>query len=241
MRVHQQCAFVLHTRPYSESSWLVEIFSQDFGRLTLIAKGARRTKSKLRGVLLPFQPLLISWSGKGELPVLTHAELASAPLTLTGAALSCGFYVNELLVRLLHRHDPHKTLFRAYADTLNSLSLTGQQETKLRSFEKALLRELGYALAVEADADTQEPIERESMYRYIPEQGAFKVTSTNGKGLCVKGATLLAIAREQWSDPDSLRETKYLMRGVLRHFLGDKPLHSRRLFNDLRRANDADS
>jgi len=221
---------VLHRRPYSESSWLVDIFSLHYGRLTLLAKGARRTKSKLRGTLQSFQPLLVGWAGKGSLPVVTDAEPVSYSAPLTGSAVNCGFYVNELLIRLLHPHDPHAALFEVYAQTLTRLNGPDAQESQLRRFEKALLKELGYGLALDSAADTQEPIDGESHYRYVPERGAFKINPQDSNGLCVQGSTLLAIAKEEWVNRQELTESKRLMRAVLGHFLRGKPLHSRRMF-----------
>jgi len=123
MRVHHQAAYVLVNRPYSETSWIVEVFTRDYGRFSLMAKGARRIKSKLKGALQPFQPLLISWVGKGEMPILTSAEIDQeqydfAAHDLQGDALVCGFYCNELMVNLLHRHDPHAELFERYHKTI---------------------------------------------------------------------------------------------------------------------------
>jgi len=159
MRVHQQQAYVLLNRPYSETSWLVEVFSRDYGRLTLMAKGARRIKSKLKGSLLPFQPLLLSWVGKGEMPTLTSAEIDQSGYRLLdhelkGDALVCGFYCNELIINLLHRHDPHTKLFDDYHAVIMSLSKNlGPENVEskkmtlanlLRRFEQVLMRETGY-------------------------------------------------------------------------------------------------
>ncbi len=230
MRVYQEPGFVLHRRPYRESSWLVEVFALHYGRLTLLAKGARRTKSKLRGPLQSFQPLLVGWAGRGSLPVLTDAEPAAGPRPLAGPAIGCGFYMNELMMRLLPAHDAHPALFEMYSQTVETLSEPVCLESQLRCFEKALLKELGYGLMLDVAADTHEPIDGESRYRYVPERGAFKIAAGDSGGLCVSGSTLQAIAREQWGSQRERRESKQLMRGVLGHFLDGKPLHSRRMF-----------
>jgi DNA repair protein RecO (recombination protein O) len=230
MRVQQEPGFVLHRRPYRESSWLVDVLARHYGRLTLLAKGARRTKSKLPGTLQPFQALLLSWAGRGNLPILTAAEAVSYSAPLTGAAVNCGFYMNELVMRLLPSHDAHPGLFDVYAHTFEQIHEKEAQELQLRRFEKTLLKELGYGLALDMAADTREPIDGASRYRYVPERGAFKVGPQEAGGLCVQGSTLLAIANEQWPSRQELVESKRLMRAVLGHFLGERPLHSRRIF-----------
>src|SRR3970282_94597 len=135
MRIHQQPAYVLHHRDYSETSLLLEVFRAHNGRIGLIAKGARRASSRMRVILKPFQRLLIGWSGKGELAVLTGAEQDAGAPALAGAALYCGFYLNELLLRLLHRHDPHEALFAAYRIALDALGRGGAHEAAMRVFE----------------------------------------------------------------------------------------------------------
>lgn len=238
MRVQQQPAFVLHARNYSETSLILEVFTPQHGRVGLIAKGARRPPSRLRAVLAPFQPLLIGWSGRGELMILTGAEPDGAAYGLQGEVLYCGFYLNELLMRLLHRHDPHENLYAAYRDTLTALvQSTGRFEVALRLFEKRLLRELGYGLMLEHDADDRAPIAADALYEYIPERGPIRIRhpelNTRAQGVRVYGDSLLALANEQLSEPRALREAKVLMRTLLAPHLGDRPLHSRRLFRQL--------
>ena len=156
MRVHHQPAYVLVNRPYSETSWIVEIFSREYGRLTLMAKGARRIKSKLKGTLIPFQPILVSWTGKGEVPTLTAAEIDQTDYKLIehelrGDALVCGFYCNELIVNLLHRNDPHGALFDRYHSTIMALSQAVSDDVLplvLRKFEQVVMKETGYQLSL---------------------------------------------------------------------------------------------
>jgi DNA repair protein RecO (recombination protein O) len=230
VRVEREPAFVLHTRDYRETSLIVEVFTRHYGRLGLIAKGAKRPKSGQRGVLRPFQPLLVSWMGKGELATLTGTEAAGASLGLTGQSMFCGFYVNELLMRLLHRHDAHENLFDVYGSTLRELKDDPGGERTLRLFEKHLLRELGYALILDREAGSSRPISPDCIYRYDPERGP--VPAGEGRdGVQVRGATLLALDEGTLADPDDLRELKHLMRSVLAVHLGGKPLHSRRLFH----------
>lgn len=238
MRVQQQPAFVLHTRSYSETSLLLEVFTPQHGRIGLIAKGARRPQSRLRAVLAPFQPLLISWSGRGELMLLTGAEPDGADYGLQGEILYCGFYLNELLMRLLQRQDPHEQLYGAYVETLKLLAQGASRfEAALRLFEKRLLRELGYGLMLEHDVADRSPIAAEALYEYIPERGPVRIhnpeLNTRTQGVRLVGGSLLALANDDLSDPRALREAKLLMRTLLAPHLGERPLHSRHLFRQL--------
>ncbi|MFZ0487305.1 MAG: DNA repair protein RecO [Arenicellales bacterium] len=230
MRVQKEPSFVIHTRPYSETSLYVEMFSRHYGRLTAIAKGARRQKSKFRGVLLPFRPLLGGWSGKGEIPVLTLAEPAQSWTDMRGQSVLCGFYVNELVIRLLHRYDAHPELFDYYADTMSRLRQGGDFEDILRLFEKCLLRELGYAMNLEFDADGHREIDPALRYRYIPHLGAVTEDNHRKGGIPVSGATLRALRDETFTDERELKECKRLMRAMISHQMENRPLYSRKLF-----------
>lgn len=228
MRVAKQTGYVLHTRPYKESSLLVELFTREHGRLTVLAKGARRLKSRQRGVMRPFLLLMLSWSGRGELPVLTQAEALSRAHALDGGGLWCGFYLNELLVRLLHRYDAHAVLFDRYAGSLEALSENNHNEVVLRLFEKKLLSELGYALDLTTESNTGLAVDIHNRYRYIPVQGLVKSRNGEpGNSDTISGASLLALANEDFADPRTLIEAKRLMRKVIGYYLGGKPLHSR--------------
>jgi DNA repair protein RecO (recombination protein O) len=234
MRVQQQLGCVLHTRDYSETSLTLEVFTARFGRLGLLAKGARRPSSRLRGLLKPFQPLLLSWSGRGELPVLTGAEPDGDTLLLAGPALYCGFYLNELLMHLLHRNDPHESLYGAYRQTLAALSAPHHAEAVLRLFERRLLDEVGYGLVLDRDVADNAPIDPEAWYDYVPERGPVRCASSEharAQGILVRGASLIALNSNDLSRPEALREAKRLMRAILARYLGDKPLHSRKLFH----------
>src|SRR4051812_22703035 len=150
-------AFVLHNYPYRETSLIVEAFTRAFGRVSLLARGARRPRSPMRGVLLSFQPLLVSWFGKGELRTMARAEWVGGQPLLQGEALLCGFYLNELILRLLPREDPHEALFLQYRSALQQLASvstgSGDSGPVLRAFEKSLLKELGYAMVLDRDGD----------------------------------------------------------------------------------------
>ncbi|MDZ7841350.1 MAG: DNA repair protein RecO [Gammaproteobacteria bacterium] len=230
MRVHKEPGFVIHTRPYSETSLYVELFSRQYGRLTTIAKGARRQKSKFRGVLLPFRPLSTGWTGKGEIPILTLAEPAGLWAEMRGQSILCGFYVNELVIRLLHRHDAHPGLFDDYADTMARLRRGEAHESILRLFEKRLLGELGFAMNLHHEAGGQREIDPGRRYRYIPHIGAVTEDSERKGGIPVSGAALHALRTEALDTPLELKECKRLMRAMISHQMENRPLHSRKLF-----------
>jgi DNA repair protein RecO (recombination protein O) len=227
-----QEAYVLHAYPYRETSLLVEALTRGSGRLSLVARGARRPRSATRGALMAFQPLTLSWYGKGEVKTLAHAEWTGGQPLLRGEALLCGFYLNELLVRLLAREDPHEQLFDRYRDTLRQLSAGEDSPPILRAFEKALLRELGYALTLDREAGSGRAIDPQGLYTYDPERGPVEL---NGRGadLQISGRTLLDVAREDFTDPQTLAQAKALMRALIDHRLEFQPLNSRRIFREL--------
>lgn len=249
-RVSLQPAFVLHHRPYRDTSALLEIFTPEFGRVGLVARGLRSAKSRLQGVVQPFRPLLVSWSGRGELATLTGCEADGGFIRLDGPLVLSGFYLNELLLRLLHRHDPHPALFECYAQTLQLLQqpeaapqeradgavaeiapgLTEQRA--LRVFEKHLLREIGYALMLDHEAESGAPIEPGEAYNYHLERGPLRCGAGVSAGVRMQGSSLLALLHETLHDASSLRESKHLMRAALGVYLGSKPLQSRELYID---------
>lgn len=230
-RQDQQPVFVLHTYPFKETSLVVELFSRDFGRIAAVAKGARRPRSAMRGMLQAFQPLQATWSGKSELRTLHGLDWGESLLLLQGEALMCGFYLNELLLRLLPREDPHEALFAFYAQTLHRLAASAAPAPTLRRLELRLLQELGYAVPLTARPDGT-PVQAEMAYLYVPEQGAM-APDTPATGVQLRGKTLLDMAAEDYSDPLTLQQSKLLMRMLLAHYLGDKPLHTRQLLMDL--------
>ena len=229
-RVDLEPALVLHARSWRETSLLVEAFSRSHGRLGMIARGARRPKSKLRGLLQPFVPLLLSWRGRGELATLTAAESEGGVAPLAGAAAVVGFYVNELLLRFLHRHDPEPALFDHYRSALDAIACGSDPEPVLRIFEKRLLQAAGYALELEHEAGSGLAIEPDAKYRYTTDAGPEPWSSGTGSGVCVSGATLLALAREELADPLALREAKRLMRAIIDEHCGGREFASRSLW-----------
>jgi DNA repair protein RecO (recombination protein O) len=234
-RVERETAFVLHAYPYSETSLLVEAFSRLHGRLPLLAKGARRAGSPLRGSLLAFQPLSLAWSGRGEVRTLVRCEWLGGQPMLKGDRLLCGFYLNELLMRLLPREDAHEQLFDHYAGAVRNLAGDADAGATLRAFERRLLQELGYALSLDRDAATGAPIEADRRYRYEADRGPVPVV--NGAAFddsgAVPGRVLLALARDDYADPAIAQAAKQLMRALIDHRLDRQPLHSRTIFRAL--------
>ncbi|MDR3393591.1 MAG: DNA repair protein RecO [Parasulfuritortus sp.] len=228
-RVDNEAGFILHTRPYRETSLIVDVLSRNHGRLAVVARGARRPMSSIKSRLLGFQPLLLSWFGKGTLRTLHDAEWQGGDLRLQGDALMCGFYLNELLLKLLPADDPHERLYDRYAETLATLSAGAVAEPVLRRFELDLLSELGYAQTLSHDAEG-ERLQPDRRYGYVFDQGVVEAGRT---GQAYAGKTLLDMAAGDFSDPRTLAEGKLLMRALLNHYLSDKPLLTRQLLIDL--------
>ena len=236
-RVELERTFVLHQRPYRESSLLLEVFAAHAGRIGLLAKGARRPQSRWRGILQPFRPLLLSWSGRGELASLTRAELVGRVRTPNGRSLLSAFYVNELLLRLLHRHDAHPELFETYHDTLTLMCDGESDDVVLRIFEKKLLAAIGYGLVLDRDIASGDPLEPDCSYDYWPDRGPVRQCGRETHAVAITGRTLRALATEQLDSAVTLREAKLLMRRLLGIQLGERPLHSRGLFRPRGREN----
>jgi len=234
-KVDGQPAYVLHSYPFRETSLIVEVFSRDFGRMALLARGARRPRSAIRGLLMAFQPLEIGWAGKGEVLTLMKAEWQGGLPLLAGEALFCGYYLNELLMHLLPREDAHEQLFSSYAKMLALLAAdpSGKvREADLRCFEKALLQELGYGLTLGHDSDVQ-AIDPAAFYTYRMEQGPVRLEHEAGAAQVFRGQTLLDLEAEDFSDPRSRQEAKALMRTLMAYYLAGKELETRKIFRDL--------
>lgn len=234
-RIQDELAFVLHSYPFRETSLVLEVFSRRHGRVPLVARGARRPRSVLRGLLMSFQPLSLSWFGKHELRTLHSAEWQGGQPQLQGTALMCSLYLNELLLNLMARDDPHESLFDYYQQTLQRLVQEDDHALTLRCFEKHMLQELGYALQLEAEAGTGKPIVPTQTYRYILELGAIAETSDSSQGMPIAGKTLLDMAADDYRDANSARQSKLLIRMLLDHYLAGKTLHTRELMRDLQK------
>ena len=233
-RINNEPGFILHTYPFKETSVVAEVLTRSHGRMALIARGARRPASALRGLMQPFTPLLVSWFGKSELKTLHAAEWQGGLMAPQGRALMCGFYLNELLLRLLARGDAHELLYDRYVDTLEQLAgeaCSTDYERILRRFEKNLLSEIGYGATFDVDADDGTPIEPAVRYVFQPERGALRARGQ--PGCPVSGQTLIDLAAGHFERPATLVEAKSLMRALINHTLGTKPLYTRQLLREL--------
>jgi len=233
-RIQLQPAYVLHHRPYRDTSRIVDLFTRDHGRLTVFARGVRG-KSGLAAALQAFQPILVSWSGKGEAGQLNAAELVGEPTNLPAARLLSGFYLNELLLKLLHLHDPQLEIFNLYNLTVQTLKTGGDELSALRVFEKRLLQALGFGLSLEHEAESGNAIEPQRCYRYVLELGPLPVSAAANPAKGVySGAMLLALATETLGEAQHKTDARYLLRSVLDHVLDGRRLQSREILGGLR-------
>jgi DNA repair protein RecO (recombination protein O) len=232
-RIAEQPAFVLHSYPYRETSLIIDVLSRDHGRLALVAKGAKRPHSALRGVLQTFQPLALSWSGKSEVRTLTGAEWVGGMLPLAGDALLCGFYVNELLVKFCAREDPHPQLFHHYVVTMTRLAHDEPPVQVLRSFERVLLRETGYAMSLDRTV-ARKAVLAEGRYVFDPERGVREASDDLPRQWpVIAGQTLLDMEKDDYHRAQTVAQSKTLMRFLLNTYLGGTPLATRQILIDL--------
>lgn len=228
-RITLEPAYVLHRRPYSNTSLMVELFTFNHGRISALARSARGLKSRYKGKLELFSPLLVSWFGRRELKTLGDIELSGRPTLLDGQMLLCGFYLNELLMRLLQRDDPYANLFDVYKNTLQQLAAGGHVQRVLRCFEKNLLHELGYGVPLNREITTGLPIKADQYYHYIPDRGFLNSQKDDAHRAIFSGNSLIALRQEQFDQEEILQDIKRLMRIAIGCHLGNKPLQSREL------------
>jgi len=227
-RIQLEPAYVLHSRSFRETSLIVEAFTREHGRVAVVARGVKSARSRRRNVLQPFRPLLLSWNQKSDLGTLTAVDQVASPPALQGQALYCGLYLNELLMRLLHRGDPHAEVFERYRQVLSELVSESSPQPLLRIFEKHLLEAIGYAMLLDREPDSGAAIQPQLWYDYQPQRGPV-LRSGPGKGR-VTGSALLALHAETLP-AENLPELRMLMRSVIGYHLGDKPLASLSLFS----------
>jgi DNA repair protein RecO (recombination protein O) len=240
LRINLTPAFVLHQRPFRDTSLIVEVFARDHGRLTTFARGARGARGVRRSgtgrfaSLQPFQRLLLSWHGRGEAPQLVAAESDGVVHPLPPQHWLSGCYLNELLLKLTAQHDPHPVLFELYERTLLQLAASDVAEPVLRSFEKRLLEELGFGLEFDCDAGTGEPIVADARYRLDTGDGLHRDDS--GTGAVYSGRMLLALsAGELLTDPELLHDARALMRQAIDHCLEGRELRTRSVARSIAR------
>jgi DNA repair protein RecO (recombination protein O) len=237
MRTHLQPAYVLHHRPYRDTSRILELFTRDHGRVSVFARGARgarKSAASLVPMLQPFNRLLVSWSGRGEAGQLTGAEFDGAFSVFPPERLVSGFYLNELLLKLFTRHDGQPEVFQLYAQTIDSLKQATEVFGALRLFEKRLLDLLGYGLSLEKDASSGKPLDARSTYQYRLEQGPVRTHDVAEGTLIFSGATLMSLAREDFSDPAICAQLRPLLRAALDRVLDGRELKSRQVMLALR-------
>ncbi len=232
MRVELQPAYVLHTRPYRDTSLLVDVFTEDYGRLTLVAKGARQPKQRQRHLFQPFIKLLISWQGKSELKTLIGIEAVVDTFTFENKFLYSALYANELLIYLLRHEDAAPDIYRLYTLLLFKLAQQEDLESTLRQFEFSLLAELGYAIDFSQEAINGEPIEANSYYHFVVDTGFIleSVSNVNSQSTRYLGSHLLAIAENKYSDSIVRKSAKSIARTALNVYLQGKVIKSRELF-----------
>ncbi|HET8691541.1 MAG TPA: DNA repair protein RecO [Steroidobacteraceae bacterium] len=219
-------AWLLHHRAWSDSSRILELFTREHGRVTLFAHGARRPRSPLRAVLRPFAPLLVSWTGRADGGTLTAAEPGEGAVAISGARLLSGYYLNELLLKLLPKEDRHEAVFDAYAASLAALA-GGEEAAALRAFERVLLEELGYGLDLARDAGNGQPVEGDRHYLFEPGRGVFAVRDAGRSGEALAGSALLAVARGDFGLPEALRAARGIFGAAIAHCLEGRGLSSR--------------
>ena len=233
-RVQQQPGYILHRRPFQDSSQILDIVTRDHGKIALVARGSRGSRSRLAGVLRPFLPLRVSWVAKSDLGTLTGAEPAGPPAGVRGDAIMSAYYVNELLLHFLHRDDPQAEIFELYATVIATLVGTEDIAAQLRSFELKFLSLLGYAVNLDHVAGSQDALAPQQNYEYRMEQGPVAVERDEG-ALGFTGAVLTGIAEQQFDQSDVLRAANRLLREVIAFHLDGKELQSRKVLLDLHR------
>lgn len=231
MSAELQPAYILHTRPYRDTSMLVDFFTPEFGRVTAVVRGVRSRKTPKRNLLNPFTRLLISFQGKTDLKLLTHFEAEGAHFPLIAKHLFSGFYLNELLVRLLPELDAHSEIYNLYEQSLQALSAQQDLEPVLRIFEFQLLQELGYGIDFDVDAISGDVISVQKNYCLDPAQGIYSAQEGVPLTFQFSGQHIRAIAQRDFSLPEVKQTAKRISRILLKPLLGSKPLMSRELFS----------
>ena len=225
-------AFVLHQRPYRNTSLIIDCLTAGFGRMALVAQGARRAESRQRSLLQPFRRLRLSWIRRGEMGRLTQAEADAPAVELGGEQLLAGFYLNELLIRLLPRDDHNDGILSCYSGCLDRLAGSESSASALRAFELDLLEALGYRVELERDFRTGDPIDPDRDY-VLEHEGGLTMAGTTTTMNLFSGRHLIALREGRLDDVDSLRAARQLLGGILDRHLGEQPLKTRRVLRDI--------
>ncbi len=239
-RVNQHPAFILHHRPFRDSSQILEVLTRDYGKIAVVARGSRSKKSRFSGILRPFLPLRLSWNSKSNLGTLTGAEAIGLSAGVSGDNIFSAYYVNELLINFLHKHDPQPEIFTLYENIIYNLVGASDVAKKLRTFELELLKLLGYAVNLTHENDGIKPIDEKLYYEYQLENGPVAVNHTKGE-LIFCGKLLTGISEKRFDDEETLKAANKLLRQIIDFHLGGKQLKSRKVLLDLHRCKIAKS
>jgi pyridoxine 5-phosphate synthase len=235
VRYSLEPSYILHARKYRETSLILEVFTREQGRVAVVARGARGVKSRWKNMLQPFRPLLLSWSQRGEMGTLTGADQVASLPALVAEPLFCGIYANELLMRFLQRSDPHPGLFDRYRELLSGLAVGMTPQPPLRLFEKHLLEASGFGMLLDREHGSAKPVESGAWYQYVPESGPVRREPRGAEDdKLVSGEALLALQSGEIG-PQHQQMLKRLMRRLIAHYLGDRPLKSQSLFYEITR------
>jgi len=235
-RIYLQPAYILHKQPFRNTSFLIDFFCLEYGRVRAVVRGARREKSRYRSLLELFHPLLVSFSGRGELKTVTSVESSVSAINLVGDRLFSGLYLNELITRMLLANVEQRQLFQQYQQTLLGLQGDDDVNMLLRRFELTLLEELGYGINLQQDCRQQLSIKPDGHYLFIPDLGVEEISVNEVRETAMNeflGQHLIDLARLEFTDIHSIKAGRRLLRLAIGSHLGDKPLYSRSLFSRL--------
>ena len=241
MKSHQviegEPAYLIHQRPYSETSQIINLFSRHYGRVDAIAKGSKRPKSKFKSFLQPFSPILVSWSGRSQLKTLRSVDISSGKQSnVSRKHLMSAFYLNELILSFLTTADPYPDLFDAYSLAINNLSNADSSEIILREFEIQLLTEIGYAINFQTEAMSSKKIEPNLSYRFIAEEGFVSSVTSSARDALIKGSVIQSIDRKDFSQPETMRAAKRIIRESVKYHLSGKELNTKKVLKSLKKS-----
>jgi len=241
MKSHQviegEPAYLIHQRPYSETSQIINLFSRHYGRVDAIAKGSKRPKSKFKSFLQPFSPILVSWSGRSQLKTLRSVDISSGKQSnVSRKHLMSAFYLNELILSFLTTADPYPDLFDAYSLAINNLSNADSSEIILREFEIQLLTEIGYAINFQTEAMSSKKIEPNLSYRFIAEEGFVSSVTSSPHDTLIKGSVIQSIDRKDFSQPQTMRAAKRIIRESVKYHLSGKELNTKKVVKSLKKS-----
>ena len=241
MKSHQviegEPAYLIHQRPYSETSQIINLFSRHYGRVDAIAKGSKRPKSKFKSFLQPFSPILVSWSGRSQLKTLRSVDISSGKQSnVSRKHLMSAFYLNELILSFLTTADPYPDLFDAYSLAINNLSNADSSEIILREFEIQLLTEIGYAINFQTEAMSSKKIEPNLSYRFIAEEGFVSSVTSSARDTLIKGSVIQSIDQKDFSQPQTMRAAKRIIRESVKYHLSGKELNTKKVVKSLKKS-----